>query len=39
MGFFSFWEIFIIKHSDMLPIDNIKYYTKKDIQDIFNISL
>ena len=23
----------------MLPNDNIKHYTKKDIQDIYNISL
>lgn len=27
------------KHSDMLPNDNIRYYTKKDIQEIYNISL
>lgn len=31
--------IFINKHSDMLPNDNIRHYTKKDIQDIYNISL
>ena len=34
-----FTEIFINKYTDMLPNDNIRYYTKKDIQDIYNISL
>ena len=34
-----FTEIFINKHTDMLPNDNIIHYTKKDIQDIYNISL
>ena len=38
MGFFLFGNIYN-KHSDMLPNDNIKHYTKKDIQDIYNISL
>lgn len=34
-----FTVIFMNKHSDMLPNDNIRYYTKKDIQEIYNISL
>ena len=28
-----------MKHTDMLPNDNIKHYTKKDIQNIYNVSL
>ena len=31
MGFFSFGGIFINKHLDMLPNDNIRHYTKRDI--------
>lgn len=38
MGFFTRGNIYY-KHSDMLPNDNIRYYTKRDIQDIYNISL
>ena len=38
-GLFSFGVIFINKYSDMIPNDNTKYYTNKDIQDIYNISL
>ena len=38
-GLFSFEGIFINKHLGMLPNDNIRHYTKREIQDIFNISL
>jgi hypothetical protein len=38
-GFFSFGEVFINKHSDRLPNNNIRHYTKKNIHDIFKISL
>ena len=36
---FSLGTIFISKHLDMLPNDNIRHYTKRDIQEIYNISL
>jgi len=36
---FSFGGIFINKHSDMIANDNIKHYTKREIQEIYNISL
>ena len=39
MDFFSFGWIFINKNLDMLLTYNIRPYTKKDIKDIFNISL
>jgi excisionase family DNA binding protein len=28
-----------MKHTDMLPNDNIRHYTKKDIQNIYKVSL
>ena len=39
MGFFLLRDVFINKHSYMLPNDNIRHYTKKDIQNIYNVSL
>ncbi len=38
-GPFSFGGAFINQHSDMLSNNHIRYYTERDIQDIFNISL
>ena len=39
MGFFFGGDNIYYKHLDMLPNDNIKHYTKRDIQEIYNISL
>lgn len=38
MGFFLLWDNIYYKHLDMLP-NTKRHYTKKDIQEIYNISL